>query len=240
MSVLVIETQALVPIGAFGPPLHDAGLELVYWRTGEDAPPSLAGVAGVIALGGVANPDQDERYPWLAVERKLLAEALDRRLPTLGLCLGAQLLAQVLGGSTWRLPQPEIGWFELERAQAAARDALAGALPRRFDVFQWHSYAFDLPPGATCIAGNEEATHAFSWAGCAWGLQFHAEADERIIGDWITHYEAALYERQRDPRNLALETRRRAPAYLRQANALARAFATTVKRSLDSPLEIAQ
>ena len=105
MKVLVIETQAMVPIGSFYRPLVDAGLELVYWRTSEGPPPeSVAGLTGVVALGGAANPDEDERYPWLAHERELLASAVGSTIPTVGLCLGGELLAEVLGSSLrgWR------------------------------------------------------------------------------------------------------------------------------------------
>ena len=98
MRVMVIETQRMVPLGALASPLIEQGVELVYWRTTEEAPPAaLKGIAGVIALGGAANPDQDVHYPWLDHERRLLREALERRLPTIspdvreGL-LGTQML----------------------------------------------------------------------------------------------------------------------------------------------------
>jgi GMP synthase (glutamine-hydrolysing) len=169
VKVLVIETQQLVPIGTLGPPLLDAGLELVYWRTAEEPPPrSLSGFAGVIALGGGANPDEDERYPWLSDERELLAGAVEWRLPTLGLCLGAELLAQVLDARPFRLLGPQIGWFEIAHAEGARGDALCARLPRRFHGFGWHRYGFGLPTGATLIAGDELAAEAFSWGGCVW------------------------------------------------------------------------
>jgi GMP synthase (glutamine-hydrolysing) len=232
MKILVIETQPMVPIGSLGPPLVEAGLELVHWRTSEGPPPaSLADFAGVIALGGAANPDEDERHPWLAEERELLASATRLRLPTVGLCLGAELLAQALGASVRRLPRPEIGWFELEHDPGARNDPLAAQFPQRHDAFQWHSFAFDLPPGALLLAGSAPATEAFSWGGCAWGLQFHLEAGERIIGDWIAYYEDELREQGLDPQRMVEETRHRAPAYRRHAAAFARAFATVVRRS---------
>ena len=92
MRVMVIETQRMVPLGALASPLIEQGVELVYWRTTEEAPPAaLKGIAGVIALGGAANPDQDAHYPWLDHERRLLREALERRLPAISLCLGGEL-----------------------------------------------------------------------------------------------------------------------------------------------------
>jgi GMP synthase-like glutamine amidotransferase len=222
----------MVPIGTLGPPLVSAGLELVHWRTAEEAPPrSLTNFVGVIALGGAANPDEDESYPWLSEERELLASAAERRLPTVGLCLGAELLAQALGASVARLPQPEIGWVELAQDPAAQNDPLFARIPRQLGAFQWHNYAFALPPGATLIAGSEQATEAFSWAGCAWGLQFHLEASETIIGDWIAHYDDRLAGYGIDPRALRRQTQDRAPLHRRHATTFARAFASLVKRS---------
>ena len=229
MRVLVIETQPTVPLGSLAAPLLDAGLELACWRTAENPPPpSIDEFAGIIALGGAANPDEDERYPWLAQERQLLDAALRRRLPTIGLCLGAELLAQVLGVSVERLPRPEIGWFEVE---PVAADPLSIELPRRFHAFQWHSYGFPLPPGATLIAGTAHMAQAFSWRNHAWGLQFHLEADQVIIAGWLGHYSDLLRAQGLDREALTAETQRRAGAYVQQARAVAAAFARLLNRS---------
>jgi GMP synthase (glutamine-hydrolysing) len=235
VRVLVIETQRTVPIGSLGPPLLAAGLEIVNWRSEEGPPPSLADFAGVVALGGASNPDQDDRYPWLAKERELLGKAVDGRLPTIGSCLGAELLAEVLGAVPMRLARPEIGWFELEQTGAARDDPLAARLPQRFPALQWHSYGFALPPDATVLAGSEHAMEAFSRARRAWALQFHLEADERIISDWLTDYEDVLREPGLDARSLARETERRAPVYARYATAVGRAVVTRVKRLARAP-----
>jgi GMP synthase (glutamine-hydrolysing) len=231
MRVLVIETQRTVPLGSLGPPLARTGIDIVHWRTEDEAPPgSLAEFSGVVALGGAANPDQDDRYPWLADERDLLAEALARRLPTIGLCLGAELIAEALGADTRRLTRPEIGWVELEN-RGAAGDALAVELPSRFPAFQWHSYGFDLPPSATLIAGSEQAAQAFGWGRHTWGFQFHLEADEAIIVGWIDDYADLLREEGLDADALRRETKRRAADYVRSSQAVGRAFAATVRRS---------
>jgi GMP synthase-like glutamine amidotransferase len=237
VRILVIETQPTVPIGSFGPPLKEAGLQLVSWKTSQEPPPrSLTGFSGVIALGGAANPDEDERYPWLAHERQLLATALDQRLPTIGLCLGAELLAETLGSAAAPLRRPEIGWVGLELAEAAGNDPLYRHLPRRFDGFQWHTYGFGLPPGAVLIAGTNEMAQAFSWGNCVWGLQFHLEASEPIMRTWIAEYADLLREQGLDPRTLELETRRRAGLYQQRAGAFAGAFATMVQRSARAPI----
>jgi GMP synthase (glutamine-hydrolysing) len=240
MRILVIETQRTVPLGSLAPPLTRAGIDIVHWRTEEEAPPaSLAAFSGVVALGGAANPDEDDRYPWLVDERDLLADALDRRLPTIGLCLGAELIAEALGAESRRLTRPEIGWVELEKRDVDG-DALAVALPSRFPAFQWHSYAFSLPPGATLIAGSEQATQAFSWDRHAWGFQFHLEADERIIDGWIDDYADVLCREGLDARAMSRQTKRRAVDYARYAQAVGRAFAASVQRSARTPAKSAR
>jgi GMP synthase (glutamine-hydrolysing) len=230
MRVLVIETQRTVPLGSLASPLVEEGLELVYWRTTEEEPPaSLNGVAGVIALGGAANPDQGAQCPWLDQERRLLREALERRLPTIGLCLGGELLAQVLGGEACPLPRPRIGWFDLERDPGSGHDALGAQLPPRFAAFEWHGHQMTLPPGATLIAGDEQSPQAFSWAGFACAFQFHLEANARIIAGWVAHYQEELPRYGIDSTTLLRETRRRAGAYETMATAVVRAYAQRLK-----------
>jgi GMP synthase (glutamine-hydrolysing) len=233
MRVLVIETQRMVPLGALASPLIEEGVELVYWRTTEEAPPAtLKGIAGVIALGGEANPDQDAQYPWLDQERRLLREALERRLPTIGLCLGGELLAQVLGGESQPLPRPRIGWFVLERDLGSSDDAIGGQLPPRFAGFEWHSHQMTLPPGASLIAGAEQSPQAFSWGDFACAFQFHLEANERIIGEWVAHYRDELPRYGIDPTTLLRETRRRVGAYATVQISVARAYAQRLKTAV--------
>ncbi len=191
-NVLVIETQPLVPIGSLAAPLLDAGIGITYWRTEKEAPPkTVAGFSGLIALGGAPNPDQDDRYPWLAEERLLLAESLGRGVPTIGLCLGAELLAQILGAKVFRLSRPEIGWFDLKPEPEIESDPLCSGSRYRLPAFQWHSYGFSQPLGTARLAGTAQSTQAFRWGDCAWGFQFHLEANREIISSWVGHYRFA-------------------------------------------------
>jgi GMP synthase (glutamine-hydrolysing) len=164
VKVLVIETQPAVPLGSLGPPLVAAGMELVHWRTPEGAPPdSLSDLAGIVALDGPANRDEEERYPWIPLERELLASAVGQKKPIVGSCLGAELLAGVLGARLRRLPRPEIGRSEFEQTAAARDDALGVHLGQRLSAFQWHGYAFDLAPNAHLLSGSEHKAEAFSF-----------------------------------------------------------------------------
>jgi hypothetical protein len=86
-----------------------------------------------------------------------------------------------------------------------------------------------MPPGASLVAGDEQAPQAFAWQDFAWAFQFHLEANEGIIGGWVAHYEDELHQRGPDPTTLIRETRRQAAQYEAVAAAVARAYAKLVK-----------
>ena len=103
----------------------------------------------VMVFGGAMHADQEDRHPWLRDEKALLRDLLDRGVPLLGVCLGAQLVAEAAGGSARRASAPEIGWHEVDLTAEGARTRCWDRSLPRFTAFQWHSYEFTLPPGAT-------------------------------------------------------------------------------------------
>jgi GMP synthase-like glutamine amidotransferase len=230
--LLVIQFQDYAPLGALEGPLRERGHELVEWRLdrAEARPASLDGVGGVIALGGRMDPDQDAEHPWLADVRDVLAEAVERGIPTLGLCLGGQLLAQSLGGRAGPVAEPEIGWFEVEVEPAAAGDPLLAGLATTQPAFLWHHYGFTLPPGATLLARTPRAAQAFRVGDLTWGLQFHIEVDGPIAQSWIVLGRSELVGHGLDPDALARESQARAAPYLDASHALAAGFADVVER----------
>jgi GMP synthase-like glutamine amidotransferase len=142
-----------------------------------DRPPRLSAYDAVMIFGGEANVD--DAHDWLVKEKELIRGWLEDGTPLLGVCLGAQLIADVAGGSVRRLPQPEIGWHHVSGG---------GELPESFDAFEWHRYGFaEPPPGATELARNEAGCQAFR-LGNALGIQFHAEVDEPTVTGWIRDY----------------------------------------------------
>lgn len=231
MRVVVAQNDPAVPIGTLASPLKDHGIHLTVWPAWAPPPLTLSGYAALIVLGGAANPDQDTQFPGLEHQRRLLREALDRGVPVLGSCLGAQLLAQVLAGQIGPLPHPEIGWVPVQACKAADDDPLYRTLPPLMHAFDWHTYGFSLPSGARLLATSPTAPQAFRFGACAWGLQFHLEADEGIIRGWITRYEDQLCAACIDPGSLARETSQRADLHRRQAVAFGRAFASVVERT---------
>jgi GMP synthase (glutamine-hydrolysing) len=159
-----------------------------------ETPPNLDGFSGVISLGGAANPLEQARYPWLAREQVPIRQALSKRVPLLGVCLGAEIIAYVIDGSTRRLSEPEIGWLAITATEEAAGDQLWSELPERIHGYEWHSYGFGTPLGAVALAVGGASLQAFRFGARVWGVQFHIDDDETTIADWIGLYERELLE----------------------------------------------
>jgi GMP synthase (glutamine-hydrolysing) len=174
--------------GVFGRTATAEGHEVEEWVPPEAPPPELDRYRALMVFGGAMHADQDDRHPWLRPEKDMLWRALDSGLPVLGVCLGSQLLADVAGAPPRRAATPEIGWHEVELTEEGKGDPLLGPLPGRFDAFQWHSYEFQLPPGAAPLARSSRCLQAYRLPGLAWGLQFHAEVLPESLESWIDSY----------------------------------------------------
>jgi GMP synthase-like glutamine amidotransferase len=175
--------------GVFADVARDRGEELVEWIPGQQPPPAAEAFEAVLVFGGAMHADQEDGHGWLAVEKQLLRSLLGLGTPALGVCLGAQLLAEVAGGGARRMAQPEIGWTLVELTRQAAGDPLLGPLPACFEGFQWHSYEASPPAGAVSLARTEACMQAFSLPAAPWwGIQFHAEATGETIAGWIAGY----------------------------------------------------
>ena len=187
--VLVIINAKTDPIGILGPPLVAADLTLVSCDpTAERVPDDPDDYAAVVVLGSDVNPDDDDTHDWLRAERTLLRACVDRGTPTIAVCLGAQLLAQALGASVQRMPRARIGWFEQKTTRDVASDPLRSAWPTPLRALEWHSYSFDLPQDTTLLAGTAQSVQAFRAGSCAWGFQYHLEADAQIAAHWLNAY----------------------------------------------------
>jgi GMP synthase-like glutamine amidotransferase len=185
MHILSIVHQADAGAGVFGEVAAGGGHELDEWNPVEGkAAPDLGGYDAAFTFGGSMNVTDDQ--PSLDLERRVLEELLGRDTPLLAVCLGAELLAEAAGGSVHRI-DPEIGWLEVDLTEAAVADPVIGALPSSFDAFQWHSYGFDPPPGATELARSPACSQAFR-IGRAWAIQFHAEVARPDAEHWIDDY----------------------------------------------------
>jgi GMP synthase-like glutamine amidotransferase len=189
MRVLSIVHEHTAGSGVFGEVLRERGEEVIEWvpPSGLRAPEQLPGA--VMVFGGAMNCDQEAQHPWLVGEKAHLGRLLAAGVPALGVCLGAQLLAEVAGGSVTRMDAPEIGWCAVELEPAGGEDPVLGFLPARFEGLQWHSYRFSAPPGAQLLARSPACVQAFRAPSVPWwGIQFHAEVTSADFEGWIDDY----------------------------------------------------
>jgi GMP synthase-like glutamine amidotransferase len=189
MRLLSIIHGATARSALFGDEVRAAGHELDELSFAFGEPPvDPERYDAVMTFGGAMNVHEVDGNPWLLDEQRVLARVLEHEVPMLGICLGSQLLASIVGARVSRAPQPEIGWHEVEMTAHAADDPVLGDFPDRFTAFQWHSYQFDLPPGAVSLATSPVCLQAYRIGDHAWGTQFHAEVTKDIVEGWISNY----------------------------------------------------
>jgi GMP synthase-like glutamine amidotransferase len=161
----------------------------------QDPFPKLDTVDWVIILGGSMSTRDEGEYSWLVEEKQFIRQAINQRKVVLGICLGAQLVAEVLGARVYPNTHKEIGWFPIEFTEAAHHSPLFSFLPRRMDVFHWHEDTFDLPPGTTHLAWSEGCRNqAFIYGEQVIGLQFHIEMTLENVKTLIAHCAEELEE----------------------------------------------
>ncbi|MBP7053509.1 MAG: type 1 glutamine amidotransferase [Phycisphaerae bacterium] len=150
--------------------------------------PEIDDIGLLAIMGGPMNVYQYRNHPWLKREKAFIERAVARGVSILGVCLGAQLLADVLGAKVTQNPHVEIGWFPV-RLTAEARDSdLFHGLPTEFHAFHWHGDTFDIPPGARRLAQSEACPNqAFEYSGRAVGLQCHLEYTADSIHSMLAH-----------------------------------------------------
>jgi GMP synthase-like glutamine amidotransferase len=207
-AVLVIENHPTDDIRRLGEWLTAAGLRLTTVRphAGEPVPGELTGYAALVVLGGPQRAYPDETggpgAPWFPACETLLRRAVRHRVPTLAICLGAQLLAVAHGGRVAPgAAGPELGPALVARRDVAETDPLFALVPFTPDVIQWHEDEItDLPAGAVLLAASTRYPHqAFRVGPAAWGLQFHIEPDSAMVAQWAANDADLLRELGRDP-----------------------------------------
>ncbi|MGK0714621.1 type 1 glutamine amidotransferase [Leucobacter sp. W1153] len=220
--VLVVEHQSDAGLGLVGERLRESDVEIVTVGpdAGEPIPDSLQNFDALIVLGGSMGPTQDDVAPWLPATRKLLAEGVAEGLPTLGICLGAQLLATATGGHVRTMPGgPEVGVHGVHFHESAAQDPLfAGFAGDTLPAVQWHWLEADeLPENTRVLASNSACPNqAFRIGERAWGVQFHPEALGDTAQDWADDGKGDLDEIGLEP-EAVVGSVRAAEADLREA-----------------------
>jgi GMP synthase (glutamine-hydrolysing) len=185
-TALAIRHVAFEDLGTFAGPLQAAGYAVTYLEAGVgpyDQEP-LATADLLIVLGGPIGVYETAAYPWLADEIAAVQRRLAAGRPTLGLCLGAQVMAAALGARVYPGEQgKEIGWAPVELTEAGGAGPLAAL--DGVAVLHWHGDTFDLPPGATRLAGTERYPNQAFAIGRSLGLQFHPEVEAAMFERWL-------------------------------------------------------
>lgn len=165
---------------------HDIVCETVDVQNMPVPDPAL--YQAIVLMGGPQHLYADDGLAYLEQEKAMLRQALAADIPTLGICLGGQLLASALGAEVRRHHLNEVGFFEIPLTEAGRRDPLFAGLPGHQLAFHWHSDVFDLPQGAVLLASNERAPNqAFRYGRHAYGLQFHIELNAELANIWLGH-----------------------------------------------------
>lgn len=149
----------------------------------EDMPlPGLEALDGVVVMGGPMGANDELQYPWMKREKQFIQAAIEQEKPVLGICLGAQLIAAVMGARVYKNDFKEIGWFTVRKTETADQTLPGRSLPSRFDALHWHGDTFDIPRGAVHLASSEACAHqAFAFNDRVLGLQFHLESSRSSV-----------------------------------------------------------
>jgi GMP synthase-like glutamine amidotransferase len=196
MRVLVLQHIPCEPPGVYEDVLRERGAELHRVELDEGDPlPDRRDFDALVVMGGPMSATDDEELSWLTDEKRLVADAARAGTPVWGVCLGAQLLAASLGARVYPGPAPEVGVLPVTLTDEARTDPVFAGLPREVLTLQWHGDTFDLPDGATRLAGSPAyPNQAFRVGPAAYGLQFHLEVSVEMASEWaeVPAYAEAL------------------------------------------------
>src|SRR5262249_25507763 len=154
----------------------EAGARAEHVRAdlGQPIPRSIGEAAGLIVMGGPMGVYEQDRYPYLTDEIRLIEDALGVGKPILGICLGSELLAAALGAEVRRATSKEIGWHRVSLTDSALEDKLLSGIDSSFMAYHWHGDEFELPVGAVAlIRSDATANQAFRYGDRAYGFLFH-------------------------------------------------------------------
>jgi GMP synthase (glutamine-hydrolysing) len=195
--MIVIQHEPGEGPGTLAPFLGSA--RLVRTFAGEPVPPDAD---AVVVLGGGMGVYEQDRLTHLSDEIRLLRRCLERARPVLGICLGSQLLAAAAGAEVAKADRKEIGFYRVRLTPQSREDELFSGLPESFVAFHWHGDAFTLPRGAVPLASSSiTPLQAFRCGARAWGVQFHLEVDDEVLGAMLAG-EAELLDAGVDPAQL--------------------------------------
>ncbi|MBM3860355.1 MAG: type 1 glutamine amidotransferase [Verrucomicrobia bacterium] len=208
-SLIVLQHAACETPGIIADALKGCKLQTIRSYDGEPVPKELGRAAGLIVMGGPQSVYEKDKFPYLLDELHLIENALHNSKPVLGVCLGSQLLASVLGAPVTKGKQKEIGWHEVTLDFEARRDALFNHLPHAFMALHWHGDVFELPRSAVLLASSALTPHqAFRHGFHAYGLLFHMEMSRKQIAEMTVTFADELQAAGGDAQTLLNEADR--------------------------------
>lgn len=147
----------------------------------------------LIVMGGAMNIYEEAKFPWLAAEKQFIKKAVEEGKIVVGICLGAQLIADVLGGKVTQNPVKEIGWYPINLTDAGKENPMFEGLPETFTVFHWHGDTFEIPDGAIHLASSGPCPNqAYLYKDKVLGLQFHIEVTHETLAAMTTEMDDEL------------------------------------------------
>ena len=199
MNVLIIKNISSEGPGTIETFLkrHNLGYEVVELHAGQAPSGGPARYSHLVIMGGPMAVYEMERFAFLKEEARLIETFIKKGARLLGVCLGAQMVAHVLGARVYKGPVQETGWFRVRLTQEGLKDPAMACLEiegtKEAEVFQWHGDTFDLPRGAIRLATSETyPNQAFRYAGGVYALQFHIEVTPEMLRDWFSDAPEAM------------------------------------------------
>ena len=192
-EILFVRCDASETFGVAPAAVEAAGATVRVWNAldTDDPRPQLHGIDGVVVFGSTFNVEHADEQPFIKETADLIREAIDRRIPYLGVCFGGQLLAWALDAQVGEGPIREIGFEPIRPTADAVHDPLFSHLVDGDMAFQWHRDAFALPKGATLLVAGDQVPHqAFRVGELAWGTQFHCEVNRSELEFWLEAFAA--------------------------------------------------
>lgn len=188
MRVLILQNCEYETLGCYERYLIDSGMTCDVVHTYRESIPDPQ-VYGMLLIGGTPDAAYNRsKVPYLAQVYETLTAAVDAQIPCFGVCCGAQLLAELIGGKVYRNPEMEIGGYQVTLTSDGKRDPLLEGFPESLPVFHWHGDTFDLPPEAVLLAeGMKCKNQLFRYGSCV-GVQFHLEVTPDEARQWTIRY----------------------------------------------------
>lgn len=188
-------------------------LETVRGDLGQSVPESLDAYSGLIIMGGPQSVYEEDKFPYLRAEKMLAREAIDNNILLIGICLGSQIIADVLGSEVRPSGGVEIGWKDVTRSAEIAADPILSPLPQTFTPLHWHGDVYDLPNGAIPIGSSEMTpVQGFIYGTTTYALLFHLEMTEQQITEMATLFPEDIRRGSLEPEKLLSETSAHAAA----------------------------